>query len=92
MSTKTIPVAYVTKWAASSGITVIRDAVTTESGALKKQRGLLYVLAKDWTTDKAEAEKRWRVAVTKAATLVRRKAERLESEAMGAPKYDPQER
>lgn len=83
---KTVPVAYVTRWAATRGIVVMRGRSVSDSGRLWD--GFHAHSPKDWTTDKDEAERRWRLAVTKAGMAARRKAEALLDMALGAPKYD----
>lgn len=84
--TPTVSLAYVTKWATTRGIVVVRDADLTERLAIWK--GSIYVPSAHWTRDRDEAERRWRDAVKKAAILAQKKADRLSAMANGAPKYE----
>lgn len=85
---KTVPVAYVTKWAATRGIIVLRNAKRSDSYPDRLWLNHAHVGPKDWTEDRPEAERRWREAVTKASMAARKKAEALLDLSMGAPKYD----
>ena len=93
MAERIVPVAYVTKWARTSGI-------LTWSNALEVERGFLYVNGdlfgpfagpKHWTTDKAVAEERWRQAVEKEAKRLKLAAKKYEALAEGAPVYAKEE-
>jgi hypothetical protein len=81
-----ILLAYVTKWATTRGIIVVRNAETTDSGALSK--GFLWAGPNHWTTDRVTAEGRWRKAMQKAADLAQKKADRLRRAVALAPKYE----
>ncbi len=82
---KTVPVAYVTKWATTEGITIFRDAEVTASGALSLR--YIWVPPAHWTEDRATAEGRWRKAMSKAADAAEKKAKRLRAAAALPPKY-----
>lgn len=83
---KTIPIAYVTKWATTRGIIIVRDAEVTEHGALYG-RNCLYVPASQWTEDKEEAVDRWHASLLKAAASAEKKADALRAAASFTPKY-----
>lgn len=83
---RTIPVAYVTKWATTVGIRVVRGAEVTERGALFA-RGGLYVTPNHWTEDKAEAEARYRALFDAARQSAEKKVRKLEALYKAAPKY-----
>lgn len=84
---KTIPVAYVTKWAKTAGITVVPNAETSDTFPeyLRFYGGLIG--PKHWTTDKAVAEERWRQAVETEARRLKLAAKKYEALAKGAPVY-----
>lgn len=86
-----VPVAYVTKWATTVGIRIVRDAMPVRSGALYKESDggvpSIYVPEKDWTEDKAEAEARYRAKVDAARQSAERKAKKMEALYKAAPKY-----
>jgi hypothetical protein len=82
---KRIPIAYVTKWATTRGILVIRDGGVSEGGYL--YCGFISVPQSHWTEDRAVAEGRWRKAMQKAADLAQKKADRLRSAVALSPKY-----
>lgn len=72
---RTVPVAYVTKWATTRGIVVVRDAERSESfpECLILRVGFMH--QREWTEDRAEAERRWRKAMEKErARLVKKQA------------------
>lgn len=81
-----VPIAYVTKWAATAGIRVIRNAEGTESGCLRKGISL-FVSPLDWTEDKAEAEVRYRAKIDSARRSAERKVKKLEALYKAEPKY-----
>ena len=87
---KTVPVAYVTKWATTRGILVVRGAeeYKADFGAvyLSRDDGL-FVGPKQWTTDKAEAEERYRKALKRARDSALKKAQALRSAIEAPPKY-----
>ena len=82
-----VPVAYVTKYATTAGILVVRGA--ERSGMFPERLWLNHghILPSDWTEDKAEAEMRWHAALLKAAAQAEKKAARLRAAASHAPKY-----
>jgi hypothetical protein len=82
---RVVPVAYVTKWAATAGIRVVRDAEETEGGYLSKK--MLWVVRNDWTEDKAEAETRYRARIDTARKAAQRKVEKLTALYKAEPKY-----
>ena len=85
MPNRTIPVAYVTKWAATAGIVIYRDVEVSEGEYLwtKYQS----ISPNQWTDDRNVAEGRWRQAIIKAATAAEKKASRLREMASKAPPY-----
>jgi hypothetical protein len=83
---QTIPIAYVTKWATTVGIRIIRDGEVTPLGAIMKVGGL-YATKNDWTEDKVEAESRYRVMIDSARKAAQRKVEKLAALYRAAPKY-----
>lgn len=84
-----VAVAYVTTWATTRGILVVKDAETYETYLTKKSPGVhLFVSASKWTEDKAEAETRYRAALTRAYQSAMRKAKALKSAINAAPKYE----
>lgn len=85
MSDRTIPVAYVTKWATTAGIRIVRNARVTDMGAISS--GFLYASAKDWTADKVIAEARYRAKIDAARQSAERKVKKLEALYKAAPKY-----
>lgn len=83
-----VPVAYVTKWAATAGIRIIRDAETLSDGYLYKGGALgIFVGQQDWTEDKAEAEIRYRAKIDAARQSAERKVKKLEALYKAATKY-----
>lgn len=60
-----VPVAYVTKWATTRGILVVKGAETHvgQNGAVYLTKGALFVDARHWTEDKDEAERRYAAAL-----------------------------
>lgn len=82
---ETVPIAYVTKWAATRGIIVYRDASISERGYL--WTGFQSIPPREWTEDKASAEARWRMAVMKSAQNAEKKAAKLRASLTRAPKY-----
>jgi hypothetical protein len=95
MAREVIPVAYVTKWAKTRGVVVWENALVTGAGAVVSSnygRGShAYVSAKEWTTDKAVAEERWRQAVETEAKRLKLAAKKYEALAKGAPVYAKEE-
>lgn len=84
-----VPVAYVTKWATTRGILVVRGAETYETYLTKKDPGVhLFVGAKQWTEDKDEAETRYRAALKKAHVSAVKKAASLKGRMSTAPVYE----
>jgi hypothetical protein len=82
---RVVPVAYVTRWAATTGIRVVRDAEETVGGYLSKK--MLFVGRNDWTEDKAEAEVRYRAKIDTARKSAQRKVEKLTALYKAEPKY-----
>jgi hypothetical protein len=84
---KTVPVAYVTKWATTAGILVLRDVELSDvaPGSLWHLHG--HIRPSDWTEDRVTAEGRWRQAMAKTADAAEKKAKRLRAAAALAPKY-----
>lgn len=85
-----VAVAYVTKWATTRGIVVVRQAEThtSASGVVYLCHGAGLIEPKAWTTDKAEAEKRWDAAMWKAHNAAKAKADRLAKQVFQGPKYE----
>lgn len=86
MSERVVPVAYVTRWATTVGIRVIRGAEETASGALYRNNSF-YVIRNEWTEDKSEAEARYRAKIDAARHSAERKAKKLEALYKAPPKY-----
>lgn len=87
MSDRKVPLAYVTKWAATKGILVVRDAETYSEGKYLT-KGALFVWPKDWTEDKEYAEERYRAALKRKAAAALAQVGRLEAAALATPKYE----
>lgn len=83
---KVVPLAYVTKWAATRGIVVVKGAEVTVTGALV--RGHLFAPANQWTEDKFVAEVLWREAVERSQKAAQKKAKSLGSILNGPAKYE----
>lgn len=87
---KKVPIAYVTKWATTAGILVVRDAETYADGWLGSRRSSfahsIFVGPKHWTTDRGIAEERWGEAIRKAIKAAERKVAKLKSDAAAGPK------
>lgn len=86
MKHKRIKVAYVTKWAATRGIVVVKGMEMTGNGYL--YTGFTSVPEREWTEDKSVAEARWRNAVGRAADAAQRKADALRAQLSGPAKYE----
>lgn len=82
---KPVPIAYVTRWAATRGIVVMRGATLTDAGRLWD--GFHSHAQSDWTIDRTVAEGRWRKALAKAASAAQKKADNLRAAAILPPKY-----
>lgn len=85
MSGRIVPVAYVTKWAATAGIHIVRNAKMLPSGSLLSPWA--HVRPLDWTEDKAEAEARYRAKIDAARQSAERKVKKLEALYRADPKY-----
>lgn len=89
---KTIPIAYVTKWAKTQGILTWTDAKASDGGYLYRAgKWMVSATSKHWTTDKAVAEERWRQAVETEAKRLKLAAKKYEALAKGAPVYAKEE-
>lgn len=86
---KTAPVAYVTKWATTQGILVVKDAEMFEEYLSKGT--WLFVSPRHWTTDKAEAETRYRAALLKASQAAFKKHAAIVAAINAPPKYTEDE-
>lgn len=82
---RVVPVAYVTKWATTDGISIFRDGEVTESGALRLRYA--WISPAHWTEDKQVAESRWSKTMSKAADAAEKKAAKLRSAVALPPKY-----
>lgn len=89
MKERNVPVAYVTRWAATRGILVVKDgeAHAYDSGTYLK-KGHLFVSAKEWTEDKAVAEGRYRAALRRALNSAEEKVKRIQAALDAPPKYE----
>lgn len=85
---KTVPVAYVTKWAATRGIVVKRDAVKSDNFPDHIRMGHALIRPEQWTSDKAEAEVRYRKALAAKADAATKQAKRLIAAMSAPPKYE----
>jgi hypothetical protein len=89
---RVVPVAYVTKWALTRGVLVVRGA-SLMLGAdhnfandyLKK--GHLFVGRKHWTENREEAVTRWRKALEKEHKRLLNKAEDVGKRLLEAPPF-----
>lgn len=91
MSERKVPVAYVTKYAETRGIVVVRDAEETEGGALSAgdfSGSSLWVAKGHWTEDKAIAEERYRAALRRALNSAEEKVRRIQAALDAPPKYE----
>jgi hypothetical protein len=84
---KKVPLAYVTRWAATRGIEVVRDGQCSEMFPDHFRWNGSLIHPNHWTTDKAEAEKRYRAALTRAYQSSMRKAKTLKAAINAPPKY-----
>lgn len=85
---KTIAVAYVTKWTGS--ILIVKNAEAHEErdiapGCLSFKHAL--IRSKDWTEDKAEAEKRWAQGLAKKRKSHLKNAEAVTDKLAKPPVY-----
>jgi hypothetical protein len=93
MAHSIIPVAYVTKWAKTTGIITVPNpelAMAFSDGQHLRFAGG-YIPPKHWTTDKAVAEERWRQAVETEAKRLKLAAKKYEALSKGAPVYAKEE-
>ena len=95
MTREVVPVAYITKWAKTQGISVVHDAEVKTGSVYGDRRHLsgdgFFVEEKHWTTDKAVAEERWRQAVETEAKRLKLAAKKYEALSKGAPVYAKEE-
>lgn len=87
---RVVPVAYVTKWALTAGIKVVKNAEEvsgTDYGSVYLKKGHMFVTAKDWTEDREEAMERWRKAMTKEHMRLLNKAEDVGKRLLQAPPF-----
>ena len=84
---RTVPVAYVTKWAVTRGILVVK-----ESRRCSNERYLYFkgnaVPPAHWTEDKAEAERRWWKAMEAAQKRLERQEANLAKALKAGPKWE----
>lgn len=85
---KTVPVAYVTKWTTTRGILVVRGKPRSDNFTDHLRVGPSLIRPNDWTTDKAEAETRYRAALDRAYTSATKKAKALKAAINAPPKYE----
>lgn len=84
---KRVPLAYVTKWAQTKGILVVKDGEVYAEEKYLTKGSFLFVRARDWTTDKAVAEERYRAALLKASEAAFKKHKALVDAINAPPKY-----
>lgn len=87
MSERKVPVAYVTKYAETRGVVIVRDGETADNGRYLS-KGCLFVNPKDWTEDKAIAEERYRAALKRTLNSAEEKVKRIRAALDAAPKYE----
>lgn len=86
MKERKVPVAYVTKYAETRGILVVKDAEISEGGYC--YTGFLSVPPKEWTEDKDIAEDRYRAALRRALNSAEEKVKRIQAALDAPPKYE----
>lgn len=87
MSERNVPVAYVTKYAETRGILVVKDARTNDEGVYLVKRPL-FISPKEWTEDKAVAEDRYRAALRRALNSAEERVKRIQDALDAPPKYE----
>lgn len=87
---KTVPLAYVTKWAATRGIVVVKGGHEAEGGYFDNGPWM-FVSPSQWTTDRAEAEARYRAALLRASQAAFKKHSALVAAINAPPKYEEDE-
>lgn len=82
-----VSVAHVTKWATTRGIEVVRDVERSDMfpDHLRWRGGL--IIPKHWTTDKAEAEKRYAAALAKREKELVRNLKAIRQAISDGPRY-----
>lgn len=83
-----VAVAYVTRWATTRGILVVRQARRSDSFPDCLRHGGALIQPSQWTTDRAEAETRYRAALMKAERAAFRKHVELVQAINAPPKYE----
>lgn len=86
MSERKVSVAYVTKYAETRGILVVKDAEISKGGYCYS--GFISVGPKEWTEDKAIAEDRYRAALRRSLKSAEEKVKRIQAALDAAPKYE----
>lgn len=87
MSKRKVPVAYVTKYAGTRGVVVVRDAYTDEDGRYLVKR-LLVISPNDWTEDKSIAEELHRADLKRELNSFEEKVNRIQAALDAPPKYE----
>jgi hypothetical protein len=87
-----VPVAYVTKWATTRGILVVKgaDGWTTDGEEYltgRESGSGLFVAPAHWTEDKDKAELRYRAVLLKASQAAFKKHKALVAAINAPPKY-----
>jgi diphthamide biosynthesis methyltransferase len=88
-----VPVAYVTQWATTQGITVIKQAEEvsgddyTDRYLTKRYASRLWVGSSHWTEDREVAIQRWRKEMEKAKASALKKAKKIEAALAGEPPF-----
>lgn len=85
--TRVVPVAYVTKWALTAGIKVVKNAEKTEGGGLYRNRPTLWASRWEWTEDREVAKERWRKALEKEHRRLVLKAGELRERMIEPPPF-----
>lgn len=86
MSERKVAVAYVTKYAETRGILLLKDVEISENGYC--YCGFVSAGPKEWTEDRAVAEARYRAALLRARNLAEEKMKRIQAALDGPPKYE----
>jgi hypothetical protein len=84
---RTVPVAYVTKWAVTRGILVVKNATTAGDDGEYLRNSRLFAGPTQWTEDREVASGRWRKAMEKARVAAARKAAKLADRFVQPPPF-----
>ena len=87
MPKREVKLAYVTKYAVTRGIIIVRDATTNEDGRYLSKRPL-FIGPAAWTEDKAEAEKRFLSAINRKIASAEKQISALKAKAIAGAPYE----